>query len=545
MKGVFKKRPAGTHLLVRMSAAIIILAAVLHGAFLRPAGVDATIFPTFPSIPTFTIIDPSLWPVNIPDANLNAFLHVKCGKPMSEPLTRGDLAGLTGTLNIEGKGIANLEGIQFCRNIEKLNAIDNPLSNLPNMSGMTGLKYLWLMNCQFTSVPAGIASIPNLDYLDMAMNQITSITGLSGSTSLRSVNLEQNRLSSLPDPLILPNLTSINISDNSFDTFPLSIISLPSLVMLNISRNNIRDLPDEIASMPNLQTLIASRNKIRAIPASFGSSKIKVLFLAGNRIRTLPPALFDSAYLKALDVNLNRLTSVPSEINRINYTVLNLNFNFIDVSPGSSDEVIISGVNASEKHYLRQLTPITNLRFTPTENSILLAWDPSPDSGDGSFAADVKNYVVYLESSGTLTTLATLGKDVTMYTDTGLSPGQDRRYQVSVIYHVVSPFESDDIQHYTSISARTSSPLPSTTSEPTTVTTTASSEPSDTRATSGTNTETTGTSAVEPTSVSTESPSPQPGGSLPTWLFIAIGVVAAGGLAAAAVLLFLLRRKPG
>jgi hypothetical protein len=81
-----------------------------------------------------TIISPP-W-VNIPDANLKVALHTLCGVPMIEELTRFDLAGLTGTLNIVGKGIANLEGIQYCTNISTLSSSNNPISSLPDMTGI-------------------------------------------------------------------------------------------------------------------------------------------------------------------------------------------------------------------------------------------------------------------------------------------------------------------------------------------------------------------------------------------------------------------------
>ncbi len=106
-------------------------------------------------------------PVNIPDPNLRSALYKACGKTPSvfDPmgLTNKDLAKLTGTLNVSQLDIKDLDGIQYCVNITELGAAYNPLTSLPNMRRMEGLKVLYLNNCEFSEVPSAISKIANLE----------------------------------------------------------------------------------------------------------------------------------------------------------------------------------------------------------------------------------------------------------------------------------------------------------------------------------------------------------------------------------------------
>lgn len=506
-------------------------------------GVQAGTFITIPSI----TIPSLLLPANIPDPNLNAALHTACGKALSEPLYRSDLAALTGSLSVDSRNIANLEGIQYCTGITWLNASGNPLSALPNMSGMTGLTSLRLDDCDFATVPSIIRQIPNLLSLSMSANELTNIVEISGCLTLRYLTLRSNDLEALPGSLLLPNLESLELSDNKLDAIPPILLTLTSLKQLFINDNKIGEIPAAIADLPELFMLSLSGNEIRTLPAALGGSQLQSLYVKRNRITTLPSSVLDAPNLIILDIGVNRLTAVPAKLKDIAFDYLDVDFNYIDVSAGSSARTILDDVTAMTKHYEAQLTPIRNLQATATDTSISLSWDSCPDTDTGAYMTTVANYVVYLSQTEGLVQLAVLDKNTTMYTETGLASAAQRKYTVAVVYDILAPMLATSSRHYTSITTATLSPTPSPspTPEPSpTLTPSPTPEPTTTGSSQATSQDPTTTAAIATTggsttttTGSTDNPPDDAGKEAPLWLVIVLACVAGAGVAAAVILL--------
>lgn len=530
---------SGQIMRVALPALLVFASLVIALAGAAPAGLQAfTLIPTWTINPSFTLLDPSLWPVNIPDANLNAALHTACGKPLADPLLRGDLAALTGPLVISNKNIANLEGVQFCTQITRLDASSNPLAGFPDLNGMTGLQQLYLTNANLTQVPPQVATAPNLSVLNLSENQITDVSGLNGCAKLQILSLRVNKIAALPGTLDLPLLYDLDLSANRLDVFPAVIFSLTKLVNLYLNDNKLAELPDNLAAMPKLKSFTAYNNVIRAIPAALGTSKIEFLNLSRNVITTLPDALFQSTHLTSLEVSLNRISRVPDALKQINYSILNLNFNYIDIAPGSASRTILEAVTASIIDYDLQLTPIKDLIATPTDTSVELSWSACPDLVTATCTASVVNYIVYLNQSGTLTSLATLGRDVPAYVDTGLAAGSERKYTIAVVYEIAAPCLDATSRHYTSVTTTTLVPTvpPTPTPEPTET----SQATEATESTPATSESTAIMTSAEPSG--TDEPN-QPRPTVPTWPFLLIGGVAIGGLAAAGAIWLILNKK--
>lgn len=79
--------------------------------------------------------------VTIPDANLRNELTKALGKAEGAPLSREELATIK-KLNLTRRGINSLEGLEYCRNLEKLDIL-NQEKGVPNtFNGSTSLKNL-------------------------------------------------------------------------------------------------------------------------------------------------------------------------------------------------------------------------------------------------------------------------------------------------------------------------------------------------------------------------------------------------------------------
>jgi hypothetical protein len=73
--------------------------------------------------------------IDIKDVNLRNAILSALGKPSNYIITRADLLLLT-TLNLNGKGISNLQGLQYASNLTNLDVRNNPLVSLDPIQGL-------------------------------------------------------------------------------------------------------------------------------------------------------------------------------------------------------------------------------------------------------------------------------------------------------------------------------------------------------------------------------------------------------------------------
>lgn len=479
--------------------------------------------------------------VTIPDANLHQELRKACNMLpyILDPRypTNKMLAGLTGTLNIEGKGIKDLTGIQYCINISELAASYNSLTSLPDMQLMTGLKTLHLNRCTLTEIPSFIPKLPNLEALSMMENKIKNLANLKGCPKLLHLNLDDNQISSIPSGLGLATLSTIHLHTNKFSAFPKAILEYKNLESIDLRFNQLSSLPDALGKMPKLGRLFLDDNNLTSLPGSLGSGKLNKLFVAANKLTSIPDALFKSKTIKTLDLSFNYLTQLPSGIANSSYDSLDLQMNFLDVSQGSKTLQLINKISATEKKYQTQLTPIQNLKATPGKDQIRLTWNPCPDStSNPKMQGFVSHYDVYLKEGNKLTLLGNIQKSSTpTFIDTNLAPGTKREYSIAVVYEVNSDYYDQVSPSYSSISAETPP-------EETTTATTTTEEPTTSEITTST------TSASSPTTDPTdaviqkpEEPGKATVNSLLGWILGGIGLVL---LIVGAVLVWLLVIRP-
>lgn len=487
-------------------------------------------------------------PAIIPDANLKMALYQACGLDPDQVLYKEHLGELTGSLDLSGKHIASLEGIEAAVYLESLDASDNPLSSLPaKMKEMFSLSVLWLDDCQFSKIPAQIGELPILQTLSMKNNKITDISGINGSLFLSDVYLNRNRIASIPKLSQPPPLKNLHLSDNRLTEVPSWIMGLTTLISLDISGNRLVSLPPGLGSMMNLKELRADRNAIRSIPAELGAGGLRLLSLAENKLTGLPAHLFDSSHLIVLDVGCNRMTKIPSGADKIDYDTLVLIYNFIDFSDGSPNQQMINKIDAFNKAYVEQLTPIQGLAATATEDEVMLTWEPCPDHVYGSKNSGlVKNYMIYQEEKGTQTLLETVDPDTTQYKVTGLNPDMDYLFWVGVAYEVnmFLVYDKATTSHFTAISIRTR-PQEVPTSETTEV-----PEPTEATTIETELSQTTTEAPVTGSEPETETKSEETDAVEPilkgpaTWLYVLLGAVSALALVSL-VLLALVMLKRG
>ena len=450
---------------------------------------DPQASPIFSIGPIFTTLD---FIVNIPDANLRAALHAATGVPPANNIVSGDLKALTGNLILNDKGISDLEGIQYCSNITGLYLDRNSISTLlTTMGGLASLEQLSMRDNNLTTVQSNLSAIPSLKHvtmdenpiwgvdisiafmpnlkslrlndcalasfpletlnpglttLEMHGNDLGSIPGnISSLTSIERLDFGNTGLSTLPTNLYnLSTLEYLLVSDNNISSLPGAISNLTSLKVLFISKNKLQHLPSELFALPDISDVDVSFNKLYDVPSNLGNAS--AIYLRGNRIETLPLSVGSSASMFELDMFMNRMTELPNNFDDNNYDFGNIEFNFLDVSPGSPDRSMIDNISSAAFDWERQFMPVTNLVAAPTDTQITLTWDECIGGNQGGANWTVDSYIVYLHDSG-LVKLADLTPSDLTYTHAGLGPEEAHEYWVGVTYHLVYPARAIDKEH--------------------------------------------------------------------------------------------------
>lgn len=152
--------------------------------------------------------------VNIPDANFRSWLQINYPSCMN---ASGQMdttcAGIMNELvvDVSGKNISNLEGIQYFDKLQSLNCQANYIEQLPSRLP-NSLYYLIAFYNKLTSLPQ---LPPTLEMLNVEANFISNLPQLP--LGLISLNVKDNQLTSLPE--IPSTVTELDASRNFICSF--------------------------------------------------------------------------------------------------------------------------------------------------------------------------------------------------------------------------------------------------------------------------------------------------------------------------------------
>jgi len=295
------------------------------------------------SLPAIAVV------VNFPDPGLEAAIRDAIGKPTGDILD-SDLVGLS-LLNASERSISNLEGIQYCSDLRRLNMRNNQIADISALSSLTNLTDLWMSNNQIVDISplSGLTSLTNLwltvnqivdisalssltnltdlwmsnnqifdigalsgltrlEYIHLSINQIIDVSSLSGLSDPKSITLNGNRIVDISPISGFPNLTTLELDDNQVvDISPLA--SLPRLTWLHLRGNQIIDF-SSLSGLPKLTDLWLDNNQMSDISAlSSGWPKLDNLMLNNNQIVNINPVSGLSG-LVALGLEKNQIIDI-------------------------------------------------------------------------------------------------------------------------------------------------------------------------------------------------------------------------------------------
>ena len=229
--------------------------------------------------------------------NLNFCLRLRQLFPKG--FINSDDVNATKSLDVSGRYISNLEGLQYFIRLTYLDCSDNLLTSLPTLpSTLTELRCQANQLTSLGNLPASIQGI------NCSANNFSGSLYITGFKSLSSIKVDN-----------CPDLYSLYCYDNALTS--LLAIGCTSLQTIDCHNNQLAFL----GSLPsNVEVLNCSNNKFTTVTFA-GFSKLRTLDMSGNtQLETLNcygNALTQLSYsgcsaLKTIDCANNKLTSLPA-----------------------------------------------------------------------------------------------------------------------------------------------------------------------------------------------------------------------------------------
>ncbi len=207
-------------------------------------------------------------------------------------------------LTLKQKKLDNVHMLgEFCSRLEELDVAENQLSQLSGAP--SSIRQLNAQLNRLTSLTTW-GHLANLQYLDVSGNDINSLEGFSGLVHLRELKADDNQITSLEGVLDLDGLISLSLKRNQLKQVDFHGTTLHKLETLVISGNVLLEVYG-LGCLPELVTLDCSYNRLLSFPNAEGGSclapKLRTLRIQGNDLKQLDIYFFPDLYVLQADGN--------------------------------------------------------------------------------------------------------------------------------------------------------------------------------------------------------------------------------------------------
>jgi len=257
--------------------------------------------------------------VKILDPNFEYIFRTLSGNK-SGILSTSDVLKIT-KLDLSGRSIKSLEGLQFFKNLveltlsknqiidlrvlsnlvhlEKLSLDDNKIVDLAPLQSLTKLSYLSLKNNSISNLDS-LSKLINLKSLYISGNKISDISSISNLVNLSILSLSSNQISDISVLSNLTQLTKLYLANNSSISDFESLTKLTKLVYLNLS-GLVKTNLEQIAKCISLKTVVLNGTKIQDYSLLESLKNLTHLYAKSNGLESL----VGFANLKMIYLNLS------------------------------------------------------------------------------------------------------------------------------------------------------------------------------------------------------------------------------------------------
>ncbi len=287
--------------------------------------------------------------VNFPDAQLDSVIRGIISKPTGD-IHRSDLFQVV-FLDANDAGIADLTGLEYCINLDRMFVSGNSIASLAPLAGLTKMLGIQAVRNSIVDI-SPLAGLTNLEQLLLSDNQISDISAMANMSKLTSVDLESNNISNIAALAGKSDMTGLHIGYNSISDISalagmtkLTGLSLPSnqisdisalsgmtiLTELDLYHNNVTDI-SPLSGMTELTVLNLWENDVTDISALSGMTKLQRLYLVSNQITSAAP-LANLTSLQQLLLSDNPVGDISALSNLTALTYLQLMYcQIVDIS---------------------------------------------------------------------------------------------------------------------------------------------------------------------------------------------------------------------
>ena len=157
-------------------------------------------------------------------------------------------------LDLSGKNIEDLGGIDALRNLRVLNLSNNHVRDYAPLAALQKLQELDLSNNRLHSINS-FPMMRSLQRLNLRQNRLTSISALVNSYNLRTLDLSRNRITDISPLQQLLKLEELNLRENRITDIA-ALSHLKRLTYLNLHSNSAITDISALRDLTGLQTLI-------------------------------------------------------------------------------------------------------------------------------------------------------------------------------------------------------------------------------------------------------------------------------------------------
>lgn len=217
------------------------------------------------------------------------------------------------------------------------------------LTKISTIESIQLMNCLLDSFPMVLASLPNLESLeivgssvsrvpieiskftklkalrlslfgntpeDSSYNDAFPVASLSKLQKLEQLHLERFPLKQIPEEILnLHCLQELILIDCQINHIPKKISELRQLKRLNLSNNTISELPNELFEVTDLEFAWFYNNQLKEIPKQIENlSKLTTVSFQKNQITCIPTQIFNLTQLNSLWLGENQIKDISTDI---------------------------------------------------------------------------------------------------------------------------------------------------------------------------------------------------------------------------------------
>ena len=193
-------------------------------------------------------------------------------------------------LNLDRRQLEVCPHLEQEQRLRLLNYQNNNIRSIQNLENLPNLIFLDMYNNKLTSLDGCLSMIKGLRVLMVGKNQITELTNLQNLKKLDVLDLHSNQLREIKGMEGLVDLRVLNLAGNSISIVQ-NLSNLSSLTELNLRRNCIEQI-FELDRLPTLQRVFLSHNQIsqeKNISCIFNLRTLIELSLDSNPISERDP----------------------------------------------------------------------------------------------------------------------------------------------------------------------------------------------------------------------------------------------------------------